>query len=547
MQWREKAPAARARPGKGPLALRVGLSDRCRLRRDRAGDREAPGPVGGRPPPTRSTAWPGSAPTPSTPRFDVDALRRCWPDGRGNLKTRPGRPVGPRRGGQRLLRRGAAPGQAVAVQAGRASSTDDEVGASTPPCRDLLTDAVERVRGAAGQGAQGGEAQWHGGARPDRASRARCAATRCGRCPSPPSRCSTARPARPAASRSPTAACPGCFVDGQAVALRRLPGKAQPPPVPHGRHRGGRRPPRPRPPANRSATRGSAGIGPPPGVVRWWNDDLNQWVRWRPGADAPPRPPGWEPGGAGGTGHQQGGPGRVAQPVPVGAARPHRLVVVIGLIQAPAGRGGQDGGRGQGAAKLAGPVPAPERLAGGHPRYSATAVSCGCPQASVKVVRVLPGHPGRPRLPGRGDRRVPAVRRRPLPPRGVRGPGGAADCPRRPAKVWPTCGRGSAGRASPCQGEGRGFESRRPLQESRRSGAIFRVALQSQRRPPHARWANRTGLMVRPLTERRAAGGTRCRATIPRTGRAPSPGRIPKRRSTPHCWSARSRRPPRRG
>ena len=26
-----------------------------------------------------------------------------------------------------------------------------------------------------------------------------------------------------------------------------------------------------------------------------------------------------------------------------------------------------------------------------------------------------------------------------------------------------TCGRGSAGRASPCQGEGRGFESRRPL------------------------------------------------------------------------------------
>ena len=27
------------------------------------------------------------------------------------------------------------------------------------------------------------------------------------------------------------------------------------------------------------------------------------------------------------------------------------------------------------------------------------------------------------------------------------------------------CGRGSAGRASPCQGEGRGFESRRPLGE----------------------------------------------------------------------------------
>ena len=31
-------------------------------------------------------------------------------------------------------------------------------------------------------------------------------------------------------------------------------------------------------------------------------------------------------------------------------------------------------------------------------------------------------------------------------------------------KLFFTCGRGSVGRASPCQGEGRGFESRRPLQ-----------------------------------------------------------------------------------
>src|SRR5579863_9287027 len=34
------------------------------------------------------------------------------------------------------------------------------------------------------------------------------------------------------------------------------------------------------------------------------------------------------------------------------------------------------------------------------------------------------------------------------------------------------CGRGSAGRASPCQGEGRGFESRRPL-----GGAAMRLWL----------------------------------------------------------------------
>ena len=35
------------------------------------------------------------------------------------------------------------------------------------------------------------------------------------------------------------------------------------------------------------------------------------------------------------------------------------------------------------------------------------------------------------------------------------------------------CGRGSAGRASPCQGEGRGFESRRPLGEGLVRGRFF--------------------------------------------------------------------------
>jgi len=39
----------------------------------------------------------------------------------------------------------------------------------------------------------------------------------------------------------------------------------------------------------------------------------------------------------------------------------------------------------------------------------------------------------------------------------------------RDARVKRLRGRGSAGRASPCQGEGRGFESRRPLQRSCRS------------------------------------------------------------------------------
>ena len=43
-----------------------------------------------------------------------------------------------------------------------------------------------------------------------------------------------------------------------------------------------------------------------------------------------------------------------------------------------------------------------------------------------------------------------------------------------------TCGRGSVGRASPCQGEGRGFESRRPLGEGLKTA-----------RPALRRWGGR--------------------------------------------------------
>ena len=42
----------------------------------------------------------------------------------------------------------------------------------------------------------------------------------------------------------------------------------------------------------------------------------------------------------------------------------------------------------------------------------------------------------------------------------------------RAGEIQCECGRGSAGRASPCQGEGRGFESRRPL-----GGAAMRLWL----------------------------------------------------------------------
>ena len=134
----------------------------------------------------------------------------------------------------------------------------------------------------------------------------------------------------------------------------------------------------------------------PTGVVRWWNDDLNQWVRWRPGADAPPRPTGWEPGGGGGPATNKAARAGWRSPYRWAPLALIAFVVVIGLIQATSGSGGQDAAEAKASAKLAGQCLHQNGTSGGHPRYSATAVSCGSPQASVKVIRVLPGSPGAP-------------------------------------------------------------------------------------------------------------------------------------------------------
>ena len=47
-----------------------------------------------------------------------------------------------------------------------------------------------------------------------------------------------------------------------------------------------------------------------------------------------------------------------------------------------------------------------------------------------------------------------------------RRPAGTTRCESSSKARWLACGRGSVGRASPCQGEGRGFESRRPLPQA---------------------------------------------------------------------------------
>src|SRR6478736_5059856 len=54
-----------------------------------------------------------------------------------------------------------------------------------------------------------------------------------------------------------------------------------------------------------------------------------------------------------------------------------------------------------------------------------------------------------------------------------------------------TRGRGSVGRAPPCQGGGRGFESRRPLKVRGAPWSGRRVRLMSGRRSGHGTWTDR--------------------------------------------------------
>ena len=198
------APQARQEPARLPAPVHR----RQRFRPDRGRHQEA------------ARGLPGHRPAAGAGR----GLARPGPAGRRLHRGHAGRPAqGPphpdqgRAAGpedhrghrQRLLRRGAARGQDVAVQdrfqpdpgrGGRALRGDDRV----------LARGGRAQRGPGRRRPQGGEEVRPAGARPRPASRARSAATRCGRCRSPTPRCSTARPARPAASRSPTAACPGC-------------------------------------------------------------------------------------------------------------------------------------------------------------------------------------------------------------------------------------------------------------------------------------------------------------------------------------------------
>ena len=134
-------------------------------------------------------------------------------------------------------------------------------------------------------------------------------------------------------------------------------------------------------------------------TLRWHDDDRGDWVRYRPGRDAPPRPPGWEPRRgllpAGAT---------IDRP---GWRTPYRIVPIVvllgvlvaGAAQALIGSGGQAHAEAKAAAALVGKCLSSSAFADGRPVYSPTPVACSAPGAVVKVTSVLPGTPGSPTCP----------------------------------------------------------------------------------------------------------------------------------------------------
>lgn len=136
----------------------------------------------------------------------------------------------------------------------------------------------------------------------------------------------------------------------------------------------------------------------PSGVIRWWDGDTRRWVPYRPGDDAPPRPPGWEPERRRGAGPATDRSQRASW------RSPYRIVpllffvaiVIIGLFAFRTSPSDQAKSEAQAAAKLLHACLHQNGTANGHPEYSSTPVSCTSPRASVRVVQVLPGTPGSP-------------------------------------------------------------------------------------------------------------------------------------------------------
>ena len=133
------------------------------------------------------------------------------------------------------------------------------------------------------------------------------------------------------------------------------------------------------------------------GAMRWWDDAGERWVRFRPGADAPPRPPGWDRSRRSAGLSLERPPWR--SPYRIIPLVLVALVIIIGVVQAVRGSGGQAAAEAKAAKALVGKCLVQDGSVGEEPRYGAKGVSCSAVGALVKVVKVLPGTPGAPACP----------------------------------------------------------------------------------------------------------------------------------------------------
>jgi hypothetical protein len=131
--------------------------------------------------------------------------------------------------------------------------------------------------------------------------------------------------------------------------------------------------------------------------IRWRNEDQDRWVRWRPGDDAPPRPPGWE----------RRGSADAAPPLTRPAWRsPYRIVPVVlvvvvlalGLYQAFGSGGssspGTSGKQETAQAEAYAGRCLPKVGTGPSAGYSSKPVTCDAPDAAGKVVAVVTSQAG---------------------------------------------------------------------------------------------------------------------------------------------------------
>jgi hypothetical protein len=129
--------------------------------------------------------------------------------------------------------------------------------------------------------------------------------------------------------------------------------------------------------------------------MRWWNEESAAWVPYRPGSDAPPRPPGWQ------TSPEK--PPPLTRP---GWKTPYRIVpivlavviIVAALVQAlRSSTPSADEARQ--AQALLGKCLARGPADHGVATYRDKPVACTSPQAAVKVVKVVVSRRGPPPCP----------------------------------------------------------------------------------------------------------------------------------------------------